>query len=333
MSSFLILFLLAAQVLEPAPPDNPPAVDQPTATAPADAATATEGASESSADGEAASESDASATTDADADVPVTPDPTVWDQVAGVFDSGALYYMNQGGPLMWVLLVIGIFSIGVMIERYRSLRLLQTDTAELRGEVLTMLNAGKTEEALARCDREEGPVAAILACGLRRFLVLQRLNYDPGKIEEAVVKSMDDYGVHITAALERHLPVLATVSSVAPMIGFLGTVWGMVAAFADIVLKYGQEPIVLAAANGIQVSLLTTIMGLLVGIPALVAFNYFSGVINRFVLEVEESATALIEAVTLHMALSGRGGSAGVASAAAHTAANGSTTAAAAERV
>ncbi len=299
MQSLLILLMLA-QVLEPAPPDNPPATEPPAATQPAEAASADEA--------EAARAAAATADADADVDVEPTPEPTVWDQVAEVMDSGALHYMNKGGPLMWVLLGIGVFAIGVMIERYRSLRLLQTDDTQLRADVLRLLNEGRTEEALHRCDQEEGPVAAILACGIRRFLVLQRLNYDPGKIEEAVVKSMDDYGVHITASLEKNLPILATVSSVAPMLGFLGTVWGMVVAFADIVARYGQEPIVLAAANGIQVSLLTTIMGLLAGIPALVAFNYFTGVINRFVLQVEESATALIEAVTLHMALSQHAG-------------------------
>ena len=66
------------------------------------------------------------------------------------------------------------------------------------------------------CDREQGSVSAILSCGLRKFYVLSRLNYDPAKIDEQVVKSMDDYSVHIIAQLERHLPILATISSVAP---------------------------------------------------------------------------------------------------------------------
>jgi biopolymer transport protein ExbB len=114
---------------------------------------------------------------------------------------------------------------------------------------------------------------------------------------------MDDYGVHIVAALERHLPILATVASAAPMLGFLGTVAGMVVSFNDIVNMSGDTNIVEAAAAGIKQALLTTVLGLLVGLPAFVAYNYFTGVINRFVLEVEESATELIEAVTLRMAL------------------------------
>jgi biopolymer transport protein ExbB len=99
------------------------------------------------------------------------------------------------------------------------------------------------------------------------------------------------------------LPILATVSSVAPMLGFLGTVQGMVISFKDIVAQMGETNIVEAAASGIQVALLTTVLGLIVGIPAFTAYNYFTSVINRFVLSVEESATELIEAVTLQMAL------------------------------
>jgi biopolymer transport protein ExbB len=141
---------------------------------------------------------------------------------------------------------------------------------------------------------------------VRKYYVLQRLNYDPGRIEEQVVKAMDDYSVHIVAALERHLPVLATVSSAAPMLGFLGTVQGMIIAFRDIVAKMGEENIVVSAADGIQTALLTTCFGLIIGIPAYIAYNYFTSVINRYVLDVEASATELIETVTLQTALEGR---------------------------
>lgn len=227
----------------------------------------------------------------------------LWSTLDDMAHSGALGYMLEGGFFMWPIFFLGVVAFGVMIERYRSLKMLTTDTSALRGEVLELLQADKVEEALRRCDAEQGPVPAILSAGLRKFLVLRRLDYDPGKIEEQVVKGMDDYSVHIVAALERHLPILATVSSVAPMLGFLGTVQGMVVSFDDIVAQMGKTNIVESAAAGIKVSLLTTVLGLIVGIPAFMAFNYFTSVINRFVLEVEESASELIEAVTLQMAL------------------------------
>jgi biopolymer transport protein ExbB len=200
----------------------------------------------------------------------------------------------------------GIVAVGVMIERYRSLKMLGTDTEALRQRVRDLLNDDRVEQALELCDEQQGPVPAILSTGLRKFLLLRRLNYDAGRIEEKVVKAMDDYGVHIVAALERHLPILATVASAAPMLGFLGTVAGMVVSFNDIVNMSGDTNIVEAAASGIKQALLTTVLGLMVGLPAFVAYNYFTGIINRFVLEVEESSTELIEAVTLRMALKER---------------------------
>ncbi|MEM7394409.1 MAG: MotA/TolQ/ExbB proton channel family protein, partial [Verrucomicrobiota bacterium] len=90
---------------------------------------------------------------------------------------------------------------------------------------------------------------------------------------------------------------------VAPMLGFLGTVQGMIVAFGNIVETMGEINIVEAAASGIQVALLTTCFGLIIGIPAFMAFNYFTGVINNYVLQVEESAVELMEAVTLQLTL------------------------------
>ena len=225
-----------------------------------------------------------------------------------MLSSGALGYMINGGFFMWPIFFLGVLALGVIIERYRTLQMLHADNEELRRKVLELLRADRVEEALQLCDEQQGPVPAILGAGLRKFLVLRRLDYDAGEIQSQVDKAMDDYGVHITAAMENHLPILATVSSVAPMIGFLGTVQGMVVSFSDIVAKLGEENIVKAAAAGIMVALLTTVLGLIVGIPAFTAFNYFTSVINRFVLDVEESASELIEAVTLQIALESKTG-------------------------
>lgn len=268
----------------------------------ADPAPATDGDDKS----ESASPEDAGEESDAGAE----PKPTAVSKLIGTLDeitqSGAIGLLRQGGWFMWPILLMGIVAAGVIIERYRSLKMLSTDSGELRSQVQELLNADKVEEALQLCHGEQGPVPAILSSGLRKFLVLRRLNYDAGRIEEQVVKSMDDYSVHVVAALERHLPVLATVSSVAPMLGFLGTVSGMITSFQDIVAQMGETNIVEAAAGGISEALLTTCFGLIIGIPAFIAFNYFTSVINRFVLEVEESATELIESVTLQLALGER---------------------------
>ena len=217
--------------------------------------------------------------------------------------TGAMKYMLDGGLFMWPILILGVLALGVIIERFRALLMLNTRAEELRAQVRTYLENDQVEEALNCCDREQGPVPAILGAGLRKYLVARRLGYDAAKIEDQVVKGMDDYSIHIVAAMEKHLPILATVASAAPMCGFLGTVSGMVTSFDDIVRNMGQMNIVEAAASGIMVSLLTTVLGLIVGIPAFVMFNYFTSVINEFVLDVEESAAELIESVTLQLAL------------------------------
>ena len=223
--------------------------------------------------------------------------------IGDFFNTPPLSYLFTGGIFMWPILLMGVVGAGVIIERFRSLKMLDMDSSEVRETVRGMLDENQVREAFDFCNQQQGPVPAILASGLRKYLVLQALDYDPAKIEEQVVKTMDDYSVHIVAALERHLPVLATVSSAAPMLGFLGTVQGMIVAFDDIVRKMGETNIVEAAAAGIKVSLMTTCFGLIVGIPAFVAFNYFTSVINRFVLDVEESATELVEVVTLQRAV------------------------------
>lgn len=229
-----------------------------------------------------------------------------WDWVDKMMHTGAMGLMIRGGIFMWPILACGILMTGVIIERYRTLKMLTTDASGLRQQVTELLHDDKVEDALARCDAEQGPVAAILSAGLRKFVVLRRLGYDSGKVEEQVIKAMDDYGVHIVAALEKHLSILATVSSVAPMLGFLGTVSGMVNGFDHIVATLGEQNIVKAAADGIAEALLTTALGLIVGIPAFTAYNYFTGVINQFVLDVEETATELIETVTLQLAIENR---------------------------
>lgn len=230
-------------------------------------------------------------------------DATAPGPVHEFFHTGASGVLLEGGVFMWPILILLILALAVIIERYRSLRLLDTDSEELREQVVSLLSDDRVEESLELCDAARGPVPAILSNGLRKYLVLRRLNYDPARMEQQVIKSMENYGVHIVAALEKHLPVLATIASVAPMLGFLGTVQGMIVAFGDIEANIGQQNIVQAAASGIRVALLTTSFGLIVGIPAYMAFNYFTGIINSFVLQVETSAAELIEVVTLRMTL------------------------------
>lgn len=216
--------------------------------------------------------------------------------------SGVLGLMIDGGIFMWPILFMAILAAGVVIERFRSLKMIGQNSEQLRAQVLDLLHEDRVEDALALCASSRGPVPAVLAVGLHRYEVLRKLDADPVRIEEQVTKAMDDYSVHIAAALERHLPILATISNVAPMVGSVGTVVGMVILFRDIVAQVGTVNLVVAAAAGIQVKLLVTVWGLMVGIPAYVFYNYFNTVINRYILEAQETASALIEALTLRLA-------------------------------
>ena len=301
----------ATKVAEPAPPPaagkiddkNPPKVPEATggkAPAPSDAKASAAAPAAASGKADAGAEK-----TDAAAKPEEAAKPRTWlTTLDEITNTGAMGDMRKGGFFMWPILVLGILALGVIIERARALLMLTTKNPELRRKVQDLLQDDRAEEALALCEREQGPVPAILGAGLRKYVFLRKLEYDPAQISGEVSKAMEDYAVHVVAALEKHLPILATVASAAPMIGFLGTVSGMVQSFRDIVAQMGEKNIVEAAAAGIEISLLTTVLGLIVGIPAFIGFNYFTSVTNRFVLDVQESAAELIETLTLQTALS-----------------------------
>jgi biopolymer transport protein ExbB len=215
--------------------------------------------------------------------------------------SGAMKYMIDGGPFMWPILFMAILGLAVIIERFRSLSMLTGNSDTLRLQVFGLLHQGRLEEAIDTCVQSRGPVPAILAVGLHRFGLLRRLNHDPVRIEEQVDKAMEDYGAHIVAALERHMPILSTIANVAPMVGSIGTVVGMVILFNDIVNMPSTASIMKVAAGGIQVKLLVTVFGLLVGVPAYIFYTYFNTKIGRLVLDAEETASKLIEALTVKM--------------------------------
>lgn len=218
------------------------------------------------------------------------------------WQAGAMGYMIDGGPFMWPILLLAVIAAGVVIERFRALRLIATDGEALRREVLDLLAQDKVEDAVALCARSHGPVPAVLAVGIHRYRLLRKLNYDPAKIEEQVVKAMEDYSPHVAAALEKNLSILSTVGTVAPMLGSLGTVVGMVLMFQGITEMRPEDNIIKQAAAGIKVKLIVTVWGLMVGIPAYMFFNYFSSVVNGHILEAEETASELVEALILQLA-------------------------------
>jgi len=195
-------------------------------------------------------------------------------------------FMQKGGPIMWPILLCSVIAFAIVIERLIRLRQEQIDTKSFMEQISKSIKRNKIMEALDLCDRTGGPIAAILKAGI--------LKHD--RVRSEVREAIEDAGVHELPRLERNLPVLATVAHIAPLLGLLGTVTGLVKAFQVIETKAtALNPVNPGdLAGGIWEALLTTIFGLMVAIPTLVAYNYLVSRVDGFVLDMERSATDLM---------------------------------------
>ena len=195
-------------------------------------------------------------------------------------------FMQKGGPIMWPILLCSVISFAIVIERLIRLRQEQIDTKSFMLQISKSLKRNKIMEALDLCDRTGGPIAAILKAGI--------LKHDRPRNE--VREAIEDASIHEVPRLERNLPVLSTVAQVAPLLGLLGTVTGLVKAFQVIESKATLLNPVNPGdlAGGIWEALLATTFGLCVAIPTYVAYNYLVSRVDGFVLDMERSATDLL---------------------------------------
>jgi len=195
----------------------------------------------------------------------------------------SLFVFNQGGPLMYLILLGSIIGLAVFLERLFHLHRARIDTDKLMEELRSLIRSGNLPEAMELCRRTPGPVAHILSVGLARH------NRNRVEIREAI----EDAGVYEVPRLEKNLVVLATVAHISPLLGLLGTVLGMIRAFMTIEEMEGLvDPSNLA--GGIWEALLTTAFGLLVAIMAYVAYNYLVARVGKMVLDMETSATEVV---------------------------------------
>ncbi len=193
-------------------------------------------------------------------------------------------FIAKGGVLMIPIIFCSVLALAIIIERLYSLHQAQINTQEFMARIREVLKRNKIMEAIQICEDTPGPIAQILKAGI--------LKYDRGKDE--IKEAIDDAGRHEVPRLEKYMNVLSTVTNVAPLLGFLGTVSGMIRAFMQIQEKGGVvNPGDLA--NGIWEALLTTAAGLAVAIPVLVVYNYLVSRVDGFVLEMERSSTDLVE--------------------------------------
>ena len=195
----------------------------------------------------------------------------------------------EGGPgFMGVILLTLIFGLAIAIERILYLSLASINSKKLLKNVEEALDNNDIEGAREICRNTRGPVAAIFAEGLSR--------YDNGL--EDVEKSIIAYGSVVTGRLESGVSWISLFIALAPMLGFMGTVIGMIQAFDDIAAAGDISPTVVA--GGIKVALLTTVFGLIVAVILQVFYNYIISKIDSLVSDMEDTSIAFIDLVAKH---------------------------------
>lgn len=194
---------------------------------------------------------------------------------------------NEGGDFMWPVLICLILGLAIAFERIITLNRADINTRQFLLDVKRALDEGGISAAEEVCANTRGPVASVFQAGLLRA--------DEGI--DAVEKAVMSYGSIEMSFLERGLVWLSLFISIAPMLGFTGTVIGMVEAFDAIEQAGDISPSLVA--GGIKVALLTTLFGLIVAIILQLFYNYATSKIDRLVAEMEEASIELIDSLVL----------------------------------
>jgi biopolymer transport protein ExbB len=195
--------------------------------------------------------------------------------------------LAKGG---WLMIFIGIFSliaVGIFIERLMVLRRAKINLNAFLIKIRQYLNKRDYENALIVCSNTPGPISKVLEKGIRLR----------GQSRDEIKDAIESAGRAEIYQLEKGFAALATISGVAPLTGFLGTVTGMIQAFMRI-QELGGNVNATVLAGGIWEALITTAAGLLVGILTLLAYNYLVTKVQRLVFELELSSTNLLELLT-----------------------------------
>ncbi len=215
--------------------------------------------------------------------------------IGAFFQRSLWQWIEKGGWVMYPLLVMSIISTYLIIWRIVIVFRAKINTNEFVGKVREAMLGGNIEAAIRICEDKKyrGPVAAIVKVGL--------LKHDAPR--EEVEKTVENAAIHEITLLEKGLPYLALFTNLAPILGFLGTVVGMIQSF-DVIAKAGlSNPA--AVAEGISIALITTAGGLVVAVFTSPAYNYFSAWVARMIREMETSSNIVIETLD-EMRLAGK---------------------------
>tara|TARA_A100001037_G_scaffold65805_1_gene58001 strand:+ start:4 stop:612 length:609 start_codon:yes stop_codon:yes gene_type:complete len=192
-------------------------------------------------------------------------------------------FFVQGGGFMWPILIALLFGLAIIGERAYSLINSSSDTDQFFEEVKTIYSDSGREQAIEFCENSPGPVASIFYAGLSKM----------EKTKEDVEKAVQNAGGLEMAFLEKNMIWINSVITIAPMLGFTGTVVGMIKAFEDIKMANDISPAVVA--GGISQALLTTAFGLIVAMIMQVAQNFFVSMIDKLILDMEEQSIKIVE--------------------------------------
>ena len=196
-----------------------------------------------------------------------------------------LHYLEVGGPILWVLVIISIGAFAVVLERIVFFARNEKNVgSNFKDEILLLVASKKLDEAIALCDTKKSCVAS----AVRKFLQKAPKGIDVQDYE-FILKEVTNQEI---SPYERRLNLLASVMSISPMLGLLGTVTGMIRAFTNI-SKYGTGDAAIVA-DGIAEALLTTAAGLMIAIPVIVFYNYLNRRLEKMENEIDDVVTNII---------------------------------------
>jgi len=193
-----------------------------------------------------------------------------------------------------ILLIMSVYSIAIMVERYLTYSAAKKQSREFAPRVAQALKNNRIEEAINISDKHrKSHLAMVVNSGLQEFRAHEQSTDLSGDEIEASKRALQRAIAIKTAEFRRGLSGLATIGSTAPFVGLFGTVFGIINAFQG--MKNAETAGIAAVAGGISEALFTTALGLVVAVPAVWLFNYFTGKVDGFVVEMDNSASELVD--------------------------------------
>ena len=198
-----------------------------------------------------------------------------------------------GGAVMLCLAILSIFSVGVILDKQRRFRQASRQSLKFRPVFEKSIRAGQLQEAINAAQLHNNSyMAQVVSAGLAEYHGAKQLGGDSAALLEIVTDTLEYRKIEAMIEMRRGLGTLATIGSTAPFIGLFGTVVGIINAFRGIAATGSGG--MAAVSGGIAEALVATALGIFVAIPAVVAFNHFTGTLERFQVEINQASNELV---------------------------------------